>query len=407
MDSFQMSDLGSSKLNIEFNKLKEDFKNIIEEKTMLEKEIVKCRERISYQNNGENKLIQDNEKLKQQLNDKNRVVIQLQEEITSNVNVNRMLTFENENLKQQLEKLEIINNETKESFIQLNEKYIGINNSGINELANDFKTKMKMIEENNNSNINYLRNEINEVQNKYESSKLENEKLLSNLVEISGENNRYISQIEALTEEKNNLLDQIGFDFKPVKEIITTTFSSEEKEILETELDHIKHQQQKLRDEIEILYSVRDELQDENKKLRLATVSQDVNDIQLLQQFKNLYPELNERIGDVTDLQEQLSILYDIVTSQPVVHLRQFSEGKNILFKPTDLNKMLYEAVSNDGIKYFLHNEQYSEYRSLIESQKLIIGKIVFMEKMQTTHLINPYFLPQGTNYYLIFITKS
>jgi len=104
MDSFQMSDLGSSKLNIEFNKLKEDFKNIIEEKTMLEKEIVKCRERISYQNNGENKLIQDNEKLKQQLNDKNRVVIQLQEEITSNVNVNRMLTFENENLKQQLEK---------------------------------------------------------------------------------------------------------------------------------------------------------------------------------------------------------------------------------------------------------------------------------------------------------------
>jgi len=77
---------------------------------------------------------------------------------------------------------------------------------------------------------------------------------------------------------------------------------------------------------------VRDELQDENKKLRLATVSQDVNDIQLLQQFKNLYPELNERIGDVTDLQEQLSILYDIVTSQPVVHLRQFSEGKKIYF---------------------------------------------------------------------------
>jgi len=61
---------------------------------------------------------------------------------------------------------------------------------------------MKDIEEKNNSNLNYFRNEISELQNKYETSKKENEKLLNNLVDVSSENDKYIQQIETLVEEK-------------------------------------------------------------------------------------------------------------------------------------------------------------------------------------------------------------
>jgi len=163
----------------------------------------------------------------------------------------------------------------------------------------------------------------------------------------------------------------------------------------------------KLKEEIEVLYPMKDELQEQNKILRLRLESSGIMENPInLREFIELYPELGEQLKNVNDIQQQLSILYQFIIKQSVVNVKNITQGKNVILKPTDYDRRIYEVVTSDGIKYYLHNELYSTFRTEIDSQKWFFGRVVYVEEMIATDFRNQYRLAVGTHYYLVFIEK-
>jgi len=365
----------------------------------------------SENNDQYNSLLQENDSLKMELNylkenmdnnvNSSKLVEQnqgLQERISTLETQNRCLKLERDNFKDQLEKLDVTYKQTSESIKKLNEQYIGFNNSGINELVTEFKSKMIEIEERNNSNVEYLKNQISELQNQVNILTTDNEKLLSSLLDVNGENSNYVLQIEKLTDEKNNLLDRPNFENVSDLRI--------NHNVTGNTIDTLLQEKNNMQEELQILYTMREELQEDNRMLRLKLNSNNNESINL-RSFIDLYPELEEELANVEDNETKVDILHKVVTRQPVVYFSNFSQGKNVILKPTDYDRRVYELISLDGKKYFLHMDLYAQFKQDIDGGKWIIGQIVFIDREIIRDYRNPYRLPSGTEINLAFITKN